>query len=85
MVEVGYPSVQASVWTVYLVPKTTPAEIVEKLGAAVQEAFDDEIVAAIDQLGFVVENMSPAEARAFLAAEQEKWTVVVKQAGIEPQ
>src|SRR4029077_8646041 len=58
-------------------PAKTPAEIIDKLNKAVKAAVaDPAITARLADLGSVPLSMSPAEYRAFIAAETEKWAKV---------
>jgi tripartite-type tricarboxylate transporter receptor subunit TctC len=65
-------------------PAKTPAEIIDKLNKAVKAAIaDPAITTRLADLGSVPLSMSPAEYRAFIAAETEKWAKVIKFAGIK--
>jgi tripartite-type tricarboxylate transporter receptor subunit TctC len=65
-------------------PASTPAEIIDKLNKAVNAALAEPAIAArLADLGSVPLSMSPAEYRAFIAAETEKWAKVIKFAGIK--
>jgi tripartite-type tricarboxylate transporter receptor subunit TctC len=65
-------------------PASTPAEIIGKLNAEVNAALaDPAIKARLADLGSVPLSMSPAEYRALIAAETEKWAKVIKFAGIK--
>jgi tripartite-type tricarboxylate transporter receptor subunit TctC len=65
-------------------PAKTPAEIIDKLNKAVKAAVaDPAITTRLADLGSVPLSMSPAEYRAFIAAETEKWAKVIKFAGIK--
>jgi tripartite-type tricarboxylate transporter receptor subunit TctC len=65
-------------------PASTPADIIDKLNTEVNAALaDPAIQARLADLGSVPLSMSPAEYRAFIAAETEKWAKVIKFAGIK--
>ncbi|HXD12753.1 MAG TPA: tripartite tricarboxylate transporter substrate-binding protein, partial [Xanthobacteraceae bacterium] len=65
-------------------PASTPAEIIGKLNIEVNAALaDPTIKARLADLGSVPLSMSPAEYRAIIAAETEKWAKVIKFAGIK--
>ena len=65
-------------------PANTPADIIDKLNTEVNAALaDPAIKARLADLGSVPLSMSPAEYRAFIAAETEKWAKVIKFAGIK--
>jgi tripartite-type tricarboxylate transporter receptor subunit TctC len=84
--EKGYPKLTATVWTVFLVSKKTPPEIVRKLGAVFQEVYKEkEIRELTARAGLHIENLGPEEAKKFVDAEQKKWSEVAKAANIVPQ
>ena len=65
-------------------PANTPAAIIDKLNTEVNAALaDPAIKAKLADLGSVPLSMSPAEYRAFIAAETEKWAKVIKFSGIK--
>jgi len=65
-------------------PANTPAEIINKLNTEVNAAIaDPSIKAKLADLGSIPLSMSPAEYRALIAAETEKWAKVIKFAGIK--
>jgi tripartite-type tricarboxylate transporter receptor subunit TctC len=64
----------------------TPAAIVEKLNREIEAALaDPTLKARMADLGSVPFRGSPADFGSLMAAETEKWTKVVKFAGIKPQ
>ena len=64
-------------------PKSTPADIIDKLNKEINVVLTDtRMKARIDALGSAVLPGSPADFRKLLAAETEKWGEVVKLAGI---
>jgi tripartite-type tricarboxylate transporter receptor subunit TctC len=72
----------AGVWT----PAGVPADIVEKLNAAINAALrSPEMAASMKQLGFEVRIGSPEDFAAFVAAEIPRWTAVVKASGVTSQ
>jgi tripartite-type tricarboxylate transporter receptor subunit TctC len=67
-------------------PKTTPAEIVDKLNREINAALaDPKIKARFVDLGGTVLAGSPAEFERLLAAETEKWGKVIRAANIKPE
>ncbi len=67
-------------------PKDTPAEIVDKLNAAISAALaDPEINKRLTDLGSVQVVMTPAEFHKVIVDETEKWAKVIKFSGIKPQ
>jgi len=80
------PGYEASGWAGIGAPKTTPAEIVEKLNKEINGAFADEkIKARLADLGSVPMPMSPADFGTFIAEDTEKWGKVIRAANIKPE
>jgi len=68
------------------VPKNTPAEIVDKLNKEINAALADfKLRARLAELGAEPVAMSPAEFATFIADETEKWSKVVRFAGIKAE
>ena len=79
------PGYEANTWAGTGVPRGTPPEIIERLNRVVNEGLaQPEIKARLADVGTVPMVLSPAEFRAYIAAEFEKWDKVVKVAGIKP-
>jgi tripartite-type tricarboxylate transporter receptor subunit TctC len=86
MDEAGMPGFDAGIWIGLLAPARTPADIVEKLAASANEALGSEPVqAALKPQGIDSIGGSPAEFSAFIRADIEKWTSVLKAAGLKKQ
>ena len=84
MSEAGMPDFVSVSFTGVVAPAGTPAEIVAKLNAAINDSLKaPEIHAALVKLAVVTEAGSPAEFGAFLAREREKWAAAVRSAGIK--
>ncbi len=85
-VEAGLPAFQASGWNALFAPKGTPRPIVEKLADAVNKALEDPATRArLDQLGAIIPppaRRGPDALRAFVDAEVQKWTPVIKAAKV---
>ncbi len=83
--ESGLPQLQASGWNAMFAPRGTPRDIVERLAAAAEKAFDDPATRKrLESIGAVIppkERRGPDGLRAFVAGEVAKWTPVIKQAG----
>ena len=84
MAEAGVPNFEITSWNGLFAPKGTPQDIVEKLNQVcatisrmkdVQETFAAQ---AADSL-----TSTPAQFRAFIAAEIAKWGAVVKSTGAQ--
>jgi len=77
------PGYEALGWYALGAPKNTPAEIVDKLNAATNAALaDPRLKARLADLGVEPMPMTPAEFGKFIAGETDKWTKVIKSAGV---
>ena len=66
-------------------PKSTPAEIADKLNKEINAAFaDPKIKARLTDLGATPFPGSPAEFGSIIAEDTERWGKVVKFAGLKP-
>jgi tripartite-type tricarboxylate transporter receptor subunit TctC len=79
------PGYEASTWNGLGAPRNTPVEIIEKLNTEINAGLaDPTIKARIADLGGTVFSSTPADFGKFIADETEKWSKVVKFAGINP-
>ena len=86
MKELGLDQLSLEFWDGVWAPAGVPADIVEKLNAAINAALQSpEMVASMKQLGFESRIGSPQDFAAFVAAEIPRWTAVVKASGVQPQ
>lgn len=84
--EQGYPELVGSGFYGLLAPARTPQAIVERLHAAVVEAVDGtDVRERLVRQGYDVHASTPAEYAAYLRREIERWTPVVRAAGIRPE
>jgi tripartite-type tricarboxylate transporter receptor subunit TctC len=78
------PGYEAIGWYGIGAPKDTPADIVDKLNAAINAALDDATPKArLADLGVEPMRKSPAQVAKFLADENDKWGKVIRAAGIK--
>jgi tripartite-type tricarboxylate transporter receptor subunit TctC len=86
MAEWGVPDFDVGTWSGLIGPKGTPAEVVQKVNAAVADVLNDPAIRKrlIDE-GSEIRLMSPAEFGNFIRAENGRWVKVVKEAGIKPE
>jgi tripartite-type tricarboxylate transporter receptor subunit TctC len=86
MQEAGLKDFEVMVWHGIYAPKGTPKEALDKFGAALRAALKDaSIRTRLQELGaqFVPESkQTPAGLRDWLKAEIDKWTPIIKQAGV---
>lgn len=73
-------------WNGMFLPRGTPADIVNRLNAALREVLvTPEIKAKFDSLGSRIVASSPEEFRKYLHAESGRWAATVKAAGIKKE
>jgi tripartite-type tricarboxylate transporter receptor subunit TctC len=84
--EQGLPGVAASVWNAFFLPAGTPEPIVVKLNKAMSETLDDPTIQKrLQSLGLEIvppARRTPAYLAKFVPEEIERWSKVVKAAGI---
>jgi len=84
MIEAGVPDYEVTTFNGILAPAGTPAPIIAKLNATINEGLNTaEIQNTIMRLGAVTKPGSPDEFAAFIAAEFQKWAAVSKAAGVK--
>lgn len=82
--EAGMPKFVASGWNAMFAPKGTPKAIVDKLAAAVDAALSNPATRKrLEDIGAVIPaKTGPDALRSLVAGEIEKWTPVIKAAGV---
>jgi tripartite-type tricarboxylate transporter receptor subunit TctC len=84
--EAGLPGFEVTVWHGVYAPKGTPKPVVDKLVAALQAGIADAgFVQKMHDLGSVVvskDKATPEGLRTHLQAEIDKWTPILRQAGV---
>ncbi|MBX9823810.1 MAG: tripartite tricarboxylate transporter substrate binding protein [Xanthobacteraceae bacterium] len=81
-VESGFSDLVIDAWTGVVAPKGTPAPVIAKLNAAINEGLKtDEIKAALTKFSALPRAGSPQEFDAFLREQLPKWASMVKLAG----
>jgi tripartite-type tricarboxylate transporter receptor subunit TctC len=82
-VEKGFPELNLKIWVGFFAPAKTPAAIVKRLAAVINESLkDSEVAANIEKSQAVIENFAPEEAAKFFAEEERKWSEVARVAKI---
>jgi tripartite-type tricarboxylate transporter receptor subunit TctC len=86
--EAGVPGVHIAFWHGLWAPKGTPKPIIAKLNAAVIEAFaDPSVQKRFADIGHTLparNEQTPEALFAYHKAELDKWTPIIKAAGIKP-
>jgi tripartite-type tricarboxylate transporter receptor subunit TctC len=82
--EAGVPGYEHTGWSGIMVPAGTPQPIIDRLNAEIRKVLaKPEVKATWEKQGAGTMSMTPAEFDAFLRAELDKWTKVVKDANIK--
>ncbi len=88
-IEAGVPDYIFQGWNAVFAPRGTPAAVVAKLDGALRAAINDPAVRQrMEQLGSIpaaADAQGPEALSRLVRAEVERWSVVVRAAGIEPQ
>ena len=84
MAEAGVPGFEASSWHGLFVPARTPSQIVRKINTdSIAALADAGVRARLDQNGYGIIGSNPEELAILLKAEIDKWSSVIKHAGIK--
>lgn len=83
-IESGFPKLVGGYWAGVLAPSGTPRGIVDRLNVAINEAMQSpDVQVTLAKLGAEAMLGSPGEFALFIAAETQKWSAVIKAAGIK--
>jgi len=86
MAQAGVPGVEIGSWFALLAPAGTPRDIVTKLDTEVRNALQaSDVAERLRGLGYESFYMPPDELAAYLRSDLEKWTKVIRQAGIRAE
>jgi len=81
-VESGFPDLVIDAWTGVVAPRGTPASVIAKLNAAINEGLKtEEIKAALTKFSALPKAGTPQDFDAFLREQLPKWASMVKLAG----
>jgi tripartite-type tricarboxylate transporter receptor subunit TctC len=84
--EAGLPGIEALAWNGIFVPAGTPGPVIEQLHRALVRAYrSPEIEAQLRATGSYAAADTPEEFAAFVRTENEKWSRVIRDAGIKPE
>ncbi|MCC7325546.1 MAG: tripartite tricarboxylate transporter substrate binding protein [Burkholderiales bacterium] len=84
--ELGHPKLLSSTWFALLAPKGTPAPIIARINADMNEILRDPAVRKrLADMGASTLGGTPQQLADHLAAETTKWAAVVRDAGIKIQ
>lgn len=83
-VESGFQQIELVAWNALFAPAGTPREIVATLNAEVNAVLKQpEVRQRLLQIGFQPEGGPPERLAAFVTSETQKWSTLVKRAGIK--
>lgn len=83
--EQGYPWLGMSAWNAFMVPANTPADRQAKLHEALKRAAQQpDVQKSLSDRGLDVVIRPPAEHREFVLQEQDRWTRLIREAGVKP-
>jgi tripartite-type tricarboxylate transporter receptor subunit TctC len=86
MKESGYPELISYSWFGLSAPARTPDPIIERIAREMQVVLKlPDVVKRWEEIGAESSTRTPAEYGAFVKAELEKWTPVVKASGAKPE
>jgi tripartite-type tricarboxylate transporter receptor subunit TctC len=84
--EAGLAGFDSSTWFALVAPPRTPPDVVARINADVTEILRrDDVRARLADLGLTPVGDTPAAARDFMVSESQRWSDVVKKAGITPE
>lgn len=84
--EAGVPGYAAESWYGIYVPAGTPADLVQKLNAAVAKgALSDTFKQRVQGQGLVISTGTPAALQQYVDGEQKRWAGVIDSVGIQPK
>jgi len=85
MAELGYPQIISDTWNILSAPPGTPSNVMITLNKAVSEVLaDPKIEAQFAKFHMSVVGGSLADAQQYVTADRERWSAVIKSAGIKP-
>jgi tripartite-type tricarboxylate transporter receptor subunit TctC len=86
MIEVGVPSFISDTWNAISAPPKTPAPIIGKLNRAINHIINDpETKTRFKELNLTAVGGTPADMAKLKREETERWTKVIRDAGIQPE
>lgn len=85
LAESGFSRLESTGWLAFFMSSRVPSEIAEKVHRDATAAISDKAVTErLTEMGAIVTASSPVELSAFLKSEMHKWSVVIRDAGINP-
>ena len=86
MIEAGVPNFISDTWNAISAPPKTPAPIIAKLNRAINEIISEtEMKARFKELNLIPVGGTPADMAQLKKEETERWTKVIREAGIQAE
>jgi len=86
LIEVGVPDFISDTWNAISAPPKTPAPIIGKLNRAINDIIGDaETKARFRELNLLAAGGSPEDMARLKRVETERWSKVIRDAGIQPE
>jgi tripartite-type tricarboxylate transporter receptor subunit TctC len=84
--ESGVPGFDAGTWLGFVAPAGTPAAVVQRLNAEVRRALTlPAVKQQLQDQGFSLSDMTPAQFESFIAVEDERWAKVIRDGNIKAE
>lgn len=84
--EAALPGFDVSVWIGWVAPAGTPSDIINKLAQEVARILAlPDVRERLNNVGLVPASSTPQDFAAFIRAESQRWSKVIKDAGIRPE
>jgi tripartite-type tricarboxylate transporter receptor subunit TctC len=84
--ESGLPGYDASTWGGILAPARTAKDVVNKLNSSINAALKtDDVRSRLTTAGIEIQGGTPEQFGDVIKAEMEKWSRILKEAGIQPE
>jgi len=83
LIEAGVPDFESSTWNAISAPPKTPPAIVKLLNEAIVEGLKDhDVTARLAEVSMQPEKLAPDQAAKFVRADLQRWTDIIKAAGL---
>jgi tripartite-type tricarboxylate transporter receptor subunit TctC len=84
--ELGIKDMVIEQWWIYVAPANVPGAILARLNKDLIAAIDDRSVRErVAELAVDLHTTSPAQSKARIAAELERWAAIAREAGVKPE
>jgi len=84
-IEQGVMDSALTAWYVFMAPKGTPKEIIDLLNTEINRVLmSPRIRQRFEEVGGIVQTMSPEELRRFMREENKRWGQIIKSANLKP-